>query len=523
MPFPPAANQPVHYFLEDTIMSRQIKIFDTTLRDGEQSPGCSMNLSEKIEVARQLELLGVDIIEAGYAIASPGDAAAIAAIANMVKDSTVCSLARTATKDIDAAYNAIKDAVSPRIHTFIATSPVHMKDKLKMDPDAVLARAGEMVAYAKKYVSDVEFSAEDACRSDLDFLCRVVDTAIKNGATTINLPDTVGYIIPDEYAYRIRYIREHVPGVENITLSCHSHNDLGMAVANSLAGIQAGIGQVECTINGIGERAGNASLEEIVMALKTRKAYFDADTRVDTTQIYRSSRMIQTITGVPVAPTKAIVGANAFAHEAGIHQHGVLNNKNTYEIMTPESVGIAHNDIVLGKHSGRHAVESRLKDLGYTLTPEKIDKVFAKFKALADKKKIIKDRDLEALIGVVPVSGPIRYSLKNYVINSGNSISTTAVIKLAKGEEECERVALGDGPINASYAAIDKIVGRKIELQDYSLRALTDGQDAQSEAVVKMTFDGKEDEVVTGRGVSVDIVEASIKAYVNGINKYLND
>lgn len=503
-------------------MSKHIKIFDTTLRDGEQSPGCSMNLSEKIEVARQLETLGVDIIEAGFAIASPGDAAAIAAIANTVKNSTVCSLARTTTKDIDAAYNAIKSAVSPRIHTFIATSPVHMKYKLKMEPDAVLQRAGEMVAYAKKFVSDVEFSAEDATRTDLDFLCRVVDIAIKNGATTINIPDTVGYLVPDEYAARIKYLCDHVPGIENITLSCHNHNDLGMAVANSLAGIQAGIGQVECTINGIGERAGNASLEEVVMALKTRKDFFDADTRIDTTQIYRSSRMIQTITGVPVAPTKPIVGANAFAHESGIHQHGVLNNKNTYEIMTPESVGIPQNAIVLGKHSGRHAFEARLKDLGYTLSKEKIDKAFVKFKDLADKKKVIKDRDLEALIGVVPVSGPIRYSLKQYVINSGNTISTTAVVKMTKGDEEFERAALSDGPINASYAAINKIVGLDIALQDYSLRALTDGQDAQSEAVVKMTIGGNEDEVITGRGVSVDIVEASIKAYINGINKYLN-
>ncbi|HBI63863.1 MAG TPA: 2-isopropylmalate synthase [Clostridiales bacterium] len=503
-------------------MSRQIKIFDTTLRDGEQSPGCSMNLSEKIEVARQLEALGVDIIEAGFAIASPGDAAAIAAIANTIKDSTVCSLARTMEKDIDAAYSAIKDAVSPRIHTFIATSPVHMKYKLKMEPDAVIQRAGEMVAYAKKFVSDVEFSAEDATRSDLDFLCRVVDTAIRNGATTINIPDTVGYLVPDEYAARIRYLCEHVPGIETVTLSCHNHNDLGMAVANSLAGIQAGIGQVECTVNGIGERAGNASLEEIVMALKTRRDFFDAETRIDTTQIYRSSRMIQTITGVPVAPTKPIIGANAFAHESGIHQHGVLNHKNTYEIMTPESVGIPQNAIVLGKHSGRHAFEARLHDLGYTLSKEKIDKAFEKFKVLADKKKVIKDRDLEAIIGVVPVSGPVRYTLKQYVINSGNTISTTAVVKMVKDEEEFERAALSDGPINASFAAIDKIVNLKITLQDYSLRALTDGQDAQSEAVVKMTVGENEDEIITGRGVSVDIVEASIKAYINGINKYLN-
>ena len=504
-------------------MSKQIKIFDTTLRDGEQSPGCSMNLSEKIEVARQLETLGVDIIEAGFAIASPGDAAAISTIAHTIKDSTVCSLARCVEKDIDAAYGAIKDAVDPRIHVFLATSPVHMEYKLKMSQEQVLESIAHHVAYAKKYLSNIEFSAEDATRSDWDFLCRAVDIAIKNGATTINIPDTTGYLTPDEYANLIRYIREHVQGVGNVILSCHNHNDLGMAVANSLAGIQAGIGQVECTINGIGERAGNASLEEVVMALKTRKDFFDADTRVNTTQIYRSSRMIQTITGVPVAPTKPIIGANAFAHESGIHQHGVLNNKETYEIMTPESVGIPQNAIVLGKHSGRHAFEARLTDLGYTLPKEKIDKAFAKFKDLADKKKVIKDRDLEALIGVVPVSGPIRYNLKQYVINSGNTISTTAVIKMAKGDEEFERAALSDGPINASYAAIDKITGLDIVLQDYSLRALTDGQDAQSEAVVKMTINGNDDEIITGRGISVDIVEASIKAYINGINKYLNE
>ncbi len=503
-------------------MSKQIKIFDTTLRDGEQSPGCSMNLSEKIEVARQLETLGVDIIEAGFAIASPGDAAAIASIANTIKDSSVCSLARAATKDIDAAYNAVKSAVAPRIHTFIATSPIHMQYKLQMEPDAVVQRVADMVSYAKKYISDIEFSAEDATRSDRDFLCRVIETAIQNGATTVNIPDTNGYMVPDEYAALIRYLREHVAGIENVVISCHNHNDLGMGVANTLAGIEAGISQVECTLNGIGERAGNASLEEIVMALKTRKDYFDVDTRIDTTQIYRSCRMIETITGVAIAPTKPIVGANAFAHEAGIHQHGVLNNPQTYEIMTPESVGIPRNVIVLGKHSGRHAFEARLVDLGYTLTPDKLDKAFEKFKILADKKKVIKDRDLEALIGVVPVSGPVRYNLKQYVINSGNTISTTAVVKMTKGEETFERAALSDGPINASFAAVNKITGLDIELRDYQLRALTDGKDAQSEAVVKMTINGNENEVITGRGISVDIIEASIKAYINGINKYLN-
>lgn len=502
-------------------MERTVKIFDTTLRDGEQSPGCSMNLNEKIEVAKELEALKVDIIEAGFAIASPGDAAAIAAIADTVKDSTICSLARCVEKDIDAAWNAIRLANSARIHVFLATSPVHMDYKLKMKPEEVLESIAHNVAYAKKYCSDIEFSAEDSTRSDLDFLCRAFEAAIKAGATTLNIPDTVGYMIPEEYAARIRYLREHTSGIENVTLSCHMHNDLGMAVANSLAGVQAGIDQIECTINGIGERAGNASMEECVMALKTRKDIFGIVCNIDTTQIYRASRMIQTITGVPVSPTKPIIGANAFAHESGIHQHGVLANKETYEIMTPESVGIPKNAIVLGKHSGRHAFEDRLRELGYTLDREKLDKVFAKFKALADKKKVIKDRDLEALIGVVPVSGEERYTLDNFVINSGNSITSTAVIRLKKGDQVCERVAGSDGPINAAFRAINKIVGKEIVLEDYSLKSMTDGEDAQAEAIVKIAVDGSD--IVTGRGVSTDVIEASIKAYVNGINKYFLD
>lgn len=499
-------------------MERTIKIFDTTLRDGEQSPGCSMNLNEKIEVAKELESLGVDIIEAGFAIASPGDAAAIAAIADTVKNSTICSLARCVEKDIDAAWNAIRMADSARIHVFLATSPLHMEYKLKMKPEQVLESIAHNVAYAKKYCPDIEFSAEDATRSDLDFLCRAFEAAIKAGATTLNIPDTVGYMAPEEYAARVRYLREHTPGIENVILSCHMHNDLGMAVANSLAGVQAGIDQIECTINGIGERAGNASMEECVMALKTRKDFFGIDCKIDTTQIYRASRMIQTITGVPVSPTKPIVGANAFAHESGIHQHGVMANKETYEIMTPESVGIPKNAIVLGKHSGRHAFEDRLHELGYALDQEKLDKVFAKFKALADKKKVIKDRDLEALIGVVPVSGEERYALDNFVINSGNSITSTAVIRLKKGDETCERVAASDGPINAAYRAINKIVGKEIVLEDYSLKSMTDGEDAQAEAIVKIVID--DGDMMTGRGVSTDVIEASIKAYVNGINKY---
>ena len=431
-------------------MGRTIRIFDTTLRDGEQSPGCSMNLNEKIEVAKALEAMKVDIIEAGFAASSPGDAAAVAAIADIVHGSTICSLARCVEKDIDAAWNAIRRA-----------------------------------------------------------------------ATTINIPDPVGYMVPDEYAARIRYIREHTPGIENIILSCHMHNDLGMAVANSLAGVQAGIDQIECTINGIGERAGNASMEECVMALKTRKDHFGVDCAIDTTHIYRASRMIETITGVSVAPTKAIVGANAFAHEAGIHQHGVMANRETYEIMTPESIGLPKTALVLGKHSGRHAFEERLNELGYTLSKEKLDKAFEKFKILADKKKTVKDRDLEAIIGVAPVSGAERYTLVNFVINSGNSITSTAVIKMKKGDEVFERVAASDGPINAAFRAINKIVDKNIVLEDYSLKSMTDGEDAQAEAIVKITVDGSP--MVTGRGVSTDIVEASIKAYINGINKFFMD
>ena len=498
-------------------MGRTIRIFDTTLRDGEQSPGCSMNLNEKIEVARQLEAMKVDIIEAGFAIASPGDSAAISAISQNVHDSVICSLARCTEKDIDAAYNAIKRANAARIHVFLATSPLHMEYKLRMKPEEVLECIAHNVAYAKNYMDDIEFSAEDACRSDKDFLCQVFETAIRAGATTLNIPDTVGYMAPDEYAALIRYLTEHTEGIERATFSCHCHNDLGMAVANSLAGVEAGIGQIECTINGIGERAGNASMEECVMALRVRKDYYDADCNIDTKQIYRASRLIQTITGVPVAPTKPIIGANAFAHESGIHQHGVLANKETYEIITPESVGIPQNSIVLGKHSGRHAFEDRLMELGYTLTPEEVDSAFAKFKLLADKKKVIKDRDLEALVGIVPVSGTERYALVDFVINSGNSITSTAVIRIQHGEEMVERVAASDGPINAAFRAINKIVEREIVLEDYSLKAMTDGEDAQGEAIVKISADGGA--VVTGRGVAVDVIEASIKAYINGINK----
>ena len=501
---------------------KRIKIFDTTLRDGEQSPGCSMNLTEKIEMARQLEKLGVDVIEAGFAIASPMDHKSVQAISAAVTNCTVASLARCAKGDIDAAWDAVKEANHPRIHVFLATSDIHMEYKLKMTREQVIDRIREMVAYAKSYCDDIEFSAEDASRSDWTFLAQCYSTAVAAGATTLNVPDTVGYSTPQEMYDLITYLRENIEGVEHVDISVHCHNDLGMAVANSLECVRAGATQVECTVNGIGERAGNASLEGIVMALRTRKDFYDAETGVNTRQIYRSSKLLSNITGVPIPPSKAIVGANAFAHESGIHQHGVIANARTYEIMNSTDVGIPQNTRVLGKHSGRHAFEERLHELGYTLDHEKLEKAFEKFKVLADKKKVIKDRDLEGLIGAVPVSGEERYTLDRFVINSGNTITSTAVIRVKKGDEIFERAAASDGPINASFHAIDKIIGKSIELEDYSLRALTDGEDAQSEAIVKIRVDGSND-VVTGRGVSVDVMEASIKAYINGINKYFND
>ena len=418
-------------------MSNRIKIFDTTLRDGEQSPGCSMNLREKLEVAAQLEKLKVDVIEAGFAIASPGDFESVSEVAKLVKNATVASLSRATEKDIDAAYNAVKHAVSPRIHTFLATSPIHMQYKLKMSEDEVVERAAAAVAYAKKLCSDIEFSAEDALRSDKAFLARVFSAVIAAGATVLNVPDTVGYSTPEEMADYITYLKNNIDGIEKAEISVHCHNDLGLAVANTLASVKAGATQIECTINGIGERAGNASLEEAVMNLNTRKAYYGgAYCNIDLKQIYRASKLVQTITGVPVAPSKAIVGDNAFAHEAGIHQHGVLENRSTYEIMTPQDIGIPQNKMVLGKHSGRHAFDDRLVELGYTLNKEELDEAFARFKLLADKKKVISDGDLEALIAMKLDEKTIaHYKLDSFVINSGKNITATSVVRLTVGDE----------------------------------------------------------------------------------------
>lgn len=503
-------------------MTNVVRIFDTTLRDGEQSPGCSMNLAEKIEVARQLERLGVDIMEAGFAIASPGDFASVKAIANTIKNSTVASLARALPKDIDAAAEALKNAKYPRIHTFLATSDIHMQYKLKKTPEEVLETACEMVKYAKRFCSDIEFSAEDASRSNPAFLYQVFEAVIKAGATTINVPDTVGYTSPEEFAALIKGIKENVPSIDKAIISVHCHNDLGLAVANSLAAIKAGARQVECTINGIGERAGNAALEEVVMNLNTRRDLYGIDCGIQTKEIYKSSKLLSSITGVRVQPNKAIVGENAFAHESGIHQHGMLANKETYEIMTPESIGLTENKLVLGKHSGRHAFEDKLKSKGYDLDEAALITAFEDFKVLADKKKDVTDRDIEALICRKVVQIPEAYKLERFVINAGNTITTTSSMRLLTktGHVLEEVVSSYDGPIDASYKAIDKLVGRKFILEDFVINSVTGGTDAQGEVNVKIR---NNDRVYNGHGVSMDIVEASILAYISAINNMLYD
>ena len=499
---------------------RNVRILDTTLRDGEQSPGCSMDVKEKIEAARALEKLGVDIIEAGFPVASPGDLAAVQTVSGIVQNAAVCALARAKKDDIDAAWAGVRAAVSPVLHVFLATSPVHMAYTLHMSPDEVIETAAAAVAYAKAFCSDVQFSAEDATRSDRAFLARVAEAVIRAGATVVNLPDTVGCATPQEITKLFTYIRSTVHGIENCVLSTHNHNDLGMATANTLAAVAAGAGQAECTINGIGERAGNAALEETVMALRTRADVFQCETRINTRRIYRSSRLIQSITGIPMPPNKAIVGTNAFAHESGFHQHGVMSNPLTYEILRPEDLGIPQSQNILGRHSGLHAFEERLTELGYHLTREELDAAFEKFKALAGKKKVILDYDLEALVGSHTEERVARYSLVNFVINSGNAISSTAVVKLSDGESEIERVALGDGPVDAAFKAVNDIVGMELTLESYRLSSVTGGEDALGEAVVHLRGARRS---VVGRGLSTDVIEASIRAYVSGVNKLVGD
>lgn len=497
-------------------MARMIRFFDTTLRDGEQAPRCSMNLGEKVEVARQLERLGVDVMEAGFPAASPGDLAAVKAVAEAVKGCAVAALCRASKGDIDAGWRALEAAARPRIHTFIATSPVHMEYKLKMSPEEVLERAASAVAYARKYCDEVEFSAEDASRSGPDFLCRVFGAAAAAGATILNIPDTVGYALPEEFGRLVSYVKAHTPGIEKAIISVHCHNDLGLAVSNTLAAAMAGADQLECTINGIGERAGNASLEELAMALRTRGEALGLECGIVTSQIYATSRLVSKVTGVRVQPNKAIVGENAFAHEAGIHQHGVLANRATYEIMTPESVGFPSNRMVLGKHSGRHAFEERLKDLGFDAASLPVDELFSSFKVLADKKKTVSDRDIEALVVGSTKIVPDTWKLDRWVVNSGSALSSTCTIRLKReGGEFREEVAVGDGPIDAAFTAIDRIIGKGLDLDSFELGAVTGGEDAQGEATVKVSLDGVQ---WNGRGLSTDVIEASILAYIAAIN-----
>ncbi|WP_131111937.1 2-isopropylmalate synthase [Sulfuricystis thermophila] len=496
----------------------QLLIFDTTLRDGEQSPGAAMTREEKMRIARQLERMRVDVIEAGFAAASPGDYEAIRAIAEVIKDSTVCSLARANEKDVRRAGEAIRPAARGRIHTFIATSPIHMEKKLRMKPDEVVAAAVQAVKWAREYTDDVEFSAEDAVRSDFDFLCRVFDAVIKAGAKTINVPDTVGYSIPAEWGERMRALIENVPDSDKVIWSTHCHNDLGLAVANSLAAVLNGARQVECTINGLGERAGNAALEEVVMAVRTRKDLFPVETRIDTTQIVAASRLVSQITGYVVQPNKAIVGANAFAHESGIHQDGVLKHRETYEIMRAEDVGWNANRISLGKLSGRNAFRTKLAELGIQLESEEaLNAAFARFKELADKKREIFDEDLHAIVSDEMVTPEVEhYKLVASRFHSETGEAPSAELTLAIGGVEKRAQATGSGPVDATFRAIESVVDSGAELLLYSVNAITTGTDAQGEVTVRLAKEGR---IVNGQGADTDIIVASAKAYLNALNK----
>ncbi|MDX9706451.1 MAG: 2-isopropylmalate synthase [Azospira sp.] len=499
-------------------MKERLVIFDTTLRDGEQSPGASMTREEKIRVARQLERMRVDVIEAGFAAASPGDFDAIRAIAEAIKESTVCSLARANENDIRRAGEAVRPAAKRRIHTFIATSPIHMEKKLRMTPDQVVEQAVKAIGWAREYTDDVEFSAEDAGRSELDFLCRVFTAVIEAGATTINVPDTVGYNLPGQFAETIKQLIARVPGADKVVWSVHCHNDLGLAVANSLAAVLAGARQVECTINGLGERAGNASLEEIVMAVKTRADIFPVDTGIDTTQIVPASKLVSQITGYPVQPNKAVVGANAFAHESGIHQDGVLKHRETYEIMRAEDVGWTQNKLVLGKHSGRNAFKTRLAELGIELAgDEALNAAFARFKELADKKHEIFDEDLQALVSDETVTPEDEhYKLVYSRVCSETGETPQATVTLTVGGAEHKAGAVGGGPVDATFKAIESVAKSGSELLLYSVNAITTGTDAQGEVTVRLS---RGDRIVNGNGADTDIVIASAKAYLNALNK----
>ncbi len=498
----------------------QLIIFDTTLRDGEQSPGASMTKDEKVRIGKALEKLQVDVIEAGFPIASPGDFEAVAAVAGVVKDARVCGLARALDKDIDRAGEALREANASRIHTFIATSPIHMQFKLRMQPDEVVAQAIHAVKRARQYTDDVEFSAEDAGRSEIDFLCRIFEAVIEAGATTLNVPDTVGYAMPHQFGDLIRQLRERIPNSDKAIFSVHCHNDLGLAVANSLSAVSNGARQVECTINGLGERAGNASLEEIVMAVRTRQDVFSCQSGVDTTQIVTCSKLVSNITGFPVQPNKAIVGANAFAHESGIHQDGVLKSRETYEIMRAEDVGWSQNRMVLGKHSGRNAFRTRLESLGMIFeSEEELNAAFSRFKDLADKKHEIFDEDLQALVTDTKTEAfNERIKLVSLKVCSETGETPRAALVLSIDGVEEPGAAIGGGPVDATFKAIESIVNSGTELLLYSVNNITSGTDAQGEVTVRLSMDGR---IVNGQGADTDIVIASAKAYINAANKIL--
>jgi 2-isopropylmalate synthase len=497
-------------------MKDHVLIFDTTLRDGEQSPGASMNTAEKLRIATQLEKLGVDILEAGFPAASEGDMEAVSRIAGKLEKTEVAGLARTSKDDIDRAWQAIGHAAKPRIHTFIATSDIHLEYKLKMTRDEVVKTAVEAVKYATTLTDNVEFSAEDGSRSDRDFLCKVFEAVIEAGATTVNLPDTVGYAIPQEFSDLVGYVKAHTPNIDRAVLSVHCHNDLGLATANTLSAITAGARQAEVTINGIGERAGNTSLEEVVMSLMTRHNSLGLTTSIDTRHIHPISRLVSMITGIIVQPNKAIVGANAFAHEAGIHQDGVLKNPMTYEIMKPETVGLSTNKLVLGKHSGRHALRERLKSMGYDLSDEEINLVFSRFKDLADKKKHVVDEDLEVIVTEGILRTAEIFKLDYLHVTAGTTVLPMASVKLDINGRAVQGAGYGNGPIDAAFNAIGKLTGTESELLRFSVSALTGGTDAQGEVTVRLRENGL---LALGRGADPDIITASAKAYVNGLNR----
>ncbi len=499
---------------------RRVIIFDTTLRDGEQSPGATLNIEEKVEIARQLARLGVDVIEAGFAISSTGDFEAVQRIAREVRGPIITSLARVRKQDIDRAWEALQDAPRPRIHVFISSSDIHLKHLFKLTREEALVQTREMVAYARSLCADVEFSAQDATRSDVDYLCKMIEVAIEAGATTVNLPDTVGYTTPGEYERLVLTVLSTVPNVRKAVVSVHCHNDLGMAVSNSLTALKAGARQVECTINGIGERAGNAALEEIVMAIETRKDVFGMSTGIDTTQIHRTSRMVSTFTGIPVQPNKAVVGSNAFAHESGIHQDGILKEKRTYEIMDASAVGAGDTNLVMGKHSGRHAFKKKLEELGYDLDGEELNRAFFEFKVLCDKKKVIGDRDILALVmDQVQSETEGAYRLEQFQVTTGDKIVPTATIKLiATDGTILTEAATGDGPVDAVCKAITRLTGVEGTISEFNVSAVTGGEDALGEVTMKVTCKGR---TVNGRGTDTDIIAASAKAFLHAVNKFV--